>query len=69
MKSFLLRHFTMPADPSRLTSSVVTPQGYKVSVVTLVQPTSSRMTSHRSSASFPMAERERKNRESRFEKD
>jgi hypothetical protein len=42
--------------PSRFASSVVTPRGYKVGVVTLVQPTSSYMISHHSSASFPMVE-------------
>jgi hypothetical protein len=55
--------FTVPAKSSRFTSSVVTPWGYKAEVVTPAQPMSSHMISHRSSASFPMAEKKEKNRE------
>jgi hypothetical protein len=49
--------FTAPVEPSRFTSSVITPQSYKVGMVAPTQPTSSHMTSHHSSASFPMAEK------------
>jgi hypothetical protein len=49
----------MSAEPSHLASSVVTPQGYKASVVTPLQHTSSRMISYCSSASFSTAEKER----------
>jgi hypothetical protein len=48
--------FTVPAEPSRFTNSIVTLRGYKAGMVTLAQPTSSQMISHRSSASFPTAE-------------
>jgi hypothetical protein len=55
--------FTVPfyalAEPSHLTSTVVTPRGYKARVVAPTHPTSSRMISHRSSASFPMAEKKK----------
>jgi hypothetical protein len=53
----------MPSEPSRFASSIVTPQGYKAGVVAPAQATSSRMISHHSFASFPMAEKKEENRE------
>jgi hypothetical protein len=50
--------FTMPVEPSRFSSLVVTPRGSKAGVVAPVQPTSSHTISYHSSASFPMAEKE-----------
>jgi hypothetical protein len=55
--------FTAPVELSRFASSVVTPWGYKASVVIPAQPTSSRTISHHSSASFPTAEKKEENRE------
>jgi hypothetical protein len=52
--------FTAPVEPSRFASSVVTPRGYKAGVFAPAPPTSSRMTSHRFSTSFPMAEKNEK---------
>jgi hypothetical protein len=54
-----LHLFTAPAEPSCLTSSVVTPRGYKAGVATPTQPTSSRTISLRSSASFLTTQKER----------
>jgi hypothetical protein len=56
---FLLRLFTVSVEPCHFASSIVTLWGYKVGMVTPVQPTSSRMISHRSSTSFPTSEIER----------
>jgi hypothetical protein len=50
----------MSVEPSRFAFSVFTPRGYKASVIALAQPTSSCMTSHHFSASFPMAEKKEK---------
>jgi hypothetical protein len=52
--------FTALAEPSHFASSVVTPWGYKASMVAPTQPKSSRMISHHSSTSFPMAEKKEK---------
>jgi hypothetical protein len=49
--------FTVPAEPSRFTSSVVKLWGYKAGVVTPAQPTSSHTISHHSFASFPTTEK------------
>jgi hypothetical protein len=58
----------MPTEPNRFAASVVTPRGYKVGVVTPTQPTSFRTISHRSSASFPIAEKKEQNRETYLKK-
>jgi hypothetical protein len=63
VKSFLLRFFTVHVEPSCFTSSVVKPWGNKAGVVTPIQPTSSHTISHRSSASFPTAEKKEENKE------
>jgi hypothetical protein len=55
--------FTMPAEPSRFASSSVTPRGYKASLVTPVQPTSSRTISLCFSASFSTAKKRKKKRD------
>jgi hypothetical protein len=47
-------------EPSHFASLTVTPWGYKAGVVAPAQPTSSHMTSHHSSTSFPMAEKKEK---------
>jgi hypothetical protein len=53
----------MLAECSCFASLIVTPRGYKGSVVTLVQPTSSYMISHHFSTSFSGAKKKEKNRE------
>jgi hypothetical protein len=59
----------MPLEPSRFASLVVTPWGYKVGMAAPAQPTSSRMISHRSSGSFPTAEKKEENRETDVKKE
>jgi hypothetical protein len=49
--------FTVSVELNRFTSSAVTLRGYKASLITLVQPTSSRTISLCSSTSFPTAEK------------
>jgi hypothetical protein len=67
-KIILLHFFTASTEPSRFASSVVTPWGYKAGMVSPAQPTSSCTISHRSSASFPMAEKKEENRETDLKK-
>jgi hypothetical protein len=49
--------FTALAEPIRVASSTITPQGYKAGLVTPAQPTSSCMISLYSSTSFPTVEK------------
>jgi hypothetical protein len=62
-KIFFTVPFTTPVEPRHFASSVVSLRGYKAGVVAPVQPTSSRMISHHSSASFPTTEKKEENRE------
>jgi hypothetical protein len=60
VKPFLLRLFTVPGEPSRFASSIVTPWGYKPSLVAPAQHTSSCMTSQHFTTSFTTAEKKEK---------
>jgi hypothetical protein len=53
--------FIMSAEPNHFASSAVTPRGYKASLVTPAQPTSSRTMSLYSSTAFSMTQK--RNRE------
>jgi hypothetical protein len=54
--------------PNCFASSVLTPRGYKASVATPAQPTSSHTIFHRFSTSFPMVEKKEENRETDLKK-